>query len=293
MYHDDKLPKPMTDFNYPPTHLTTSKPSFGIAQISDLHLSGQIGSAPSYQRFLQVLSLAIDDKPDLLLLTGDLVNDGNSSAYDWLFEQLYATRLPFVCIAGNHDVTHEIGTGLPFAERQHIPITPDNRLCDCHSIDIRVGDCLWRVLLLNSAVNGETHGSLPHASLDWLDNELHHHPHPTLIALHHHPVPMRSAWMDAYILDNKEEFWQVLLKHPHAHTVLCGHVHQVHDIRPFIHHPVRLLTCPSTDRQFAPFCDEFTLDDAPAGYRMIQLSNTATLSSYIKNVQNRQPIFPI
>lgn len=279
----------MTDFIYPPTQLHTSRSHFNIAQISDLHLTGRVGHAESYQRFLQVLSLAVDDRPDLLLLTGDLINDGNSTGYDWLFERLVATRLPFVCIAGNHDVTHEIGVGLPFAQRQHIPIIPDHRLCDCHSIDICVDDCQWRMLLLNSAVNGETHGSLPHSSLEWLEYNLNHHPHPTLIALHHHPVPMRSAWMDAYILDNKEDFWQVISHHSHVQAVLCGHVHQAHDIHPFTHHPVRLLTCPSTDRQFAPFCDKFTLGDAPAGYRLIQLSNTAHLSSYIKNMQNMQP----
>lgn len=276
---------------YPITALSSRTDTLNICQISDLHLTGKIGHAPSYQRFLAVLKLTTfhHPKPDLLLLTGDLVNDGNRDAYDWLFDTLDRTDIPYLAIAGNHDVTHEIGTSLPYPQRLHIPINPDARLLDRHAVMLNFADTAWQLLLINSAVNGETHGALPKPTLDWLDQQLTQNPAPTIIAMHHHPLPVRSAWIDAYVLDNQDDFWQIIKKHPHAHTVLCGHVHQVHTIHPLADHPVQLLTCLSTDRQFAPFCDEFRLDDAPAGCRMIHISNNHTLSSYIIFMQNTPP----
>ena len=77
--------------------------------------------------------------PDLWLLTGDLVNDGNSDAYDWLFNQLQATKIPYLAVAGNHDVTHEIGIHLAHQERIHVPILPDRRLKNCFRYTFQAG----------------------------------------------------------------------------------------------------------------------------------------------------------
>lgn len=264
--------------------LTANSAGLRIAQLSDFHLSGRIGQAPSYQRFLQVLTLAKAHQPDLWLLTGDLVNDGNREAYDWLFEQFAQTNKPYFAIAGNHDVTHEIGSGLPYDQRLHLPITPDPRLPECqHHLLHSVG---WQLFLLDSAISGETHGALLPSALSWLDEALQQHPLPALIAMHHHPLPVGSAWIDAYALHNADQFWAIIDKHPQVKAVVCGHVHQAWQLQPAISHPVQLLTCPSTDRQFAPLLDEFGIDDVAAGFRMIQIDNTGILSSYIKRLHN-------
>lgn len=74
-----------------PTHL--SAPSdFIIAQISDLHLSTHVPT--NTDKFLKVLDFALTFKPNLLLLTGDLVNDGHLPLYDWLFAALDKTNTP-------------------------------------------------------------------------------------------------------------------------------------------------------------------------------------------------------
>lgn len=270
--------------SYPPTQLSTTKTHFTIAQISDLHLTGKTGSAPSFTRFSTLLQHACTHRPDLLLLTGDLCNDGNLANYDWLFEQLYATQIGFVCIAGNHDVTHEIGLKKPHDERIHLPLSPDARLLDCHRLTIDMLGATWQLLLLDSSVGGEGFGRLSAPTLQWLDHTLQAHPLPTLIALHHHPTAVGSAWIDALMLQNGDEFWQIIQKHPHAAAVLCGHVHQAQQLQVLPH--CVLLTTPASDRQFLPNSDDFATDTRTAGFRLIQIDNTQAIASYIKRVQN-------
>ncbi|SIR95810.1 Icc protein [Moraxella cuniculi DSM 21768] len=256
-----------------------------LVQLSDLHLTGSIGKSPSYQSTLQALEAVVKLQPQLILLTGDLVNDGNSDAYDWLFLQLKNTGIAHFAIAGNHDVTHEIGTGLPYHQRLHLPLTADKRLLDCHRLAL--DDINWQILLLNSSLAGCTHGALSQDTLAWLQSSLAQHPMPTIIALHHHPQAVGSAWIDAYMLSNHQAFWQIIEQHPHVHTIVCGHVHQVHQLHPLKNHRVQLLSCPSTDRQFLPFAHDFTIDKtASAGFRVIHIDSTSRLVSYIKSLDN-------
>lgn len=262
-----------------PTHLSTATP-FVIAQISDLHLSPH---TPSYREtFLAVLALAQNYAPDLLLLTGDLVNDGDKDGYDWLFDVLQKTGTPFLCLAGNHDVTHELGADLPFEQRTFLPTPADPRLIDTHRLSLDVQGTRWQLLAVNSAVNGQIYGRLDDDKLTFLKNHLTKSL-PTLIALHHHPHPVGSAWIDEYRLKNADEFWRTLATFDNAKAILCGHVHQTHSL---MVQGVALSTCPATSRQFAPHRDEFAIDDIAAGFRLIQICNKKTLVTCVKRVQN-------
>ncbi|MDO4450930.1 MAG: metallophosphoesterase [Moraxella sp.] len=257
--------------NYP-THL--SAPSdFIIAQISDLHLSKH--DEHSFDKFLSVLDLALNHKPNLLLLTGDLVNDGVGEIYDWLFDVLKNTNIPFLCLAGNHDVTHEIGHDLPFDERQFLPIPADERLIDTHRLIIELPHVCWQLLAVNSAVGGQIYGQISEQGLAFLQTHLNNN-HPTLIALHHHPTPVGSAWIDEYKLCNGDEFWQMPCHTP-TH-VLCGHVHQAHAL-PHAHGV--LYTCPATSRQFTPHQDKFGIDTLASGFRLVRLHDNGKLDTQI------------
>lgn len=264
-----------------PTTLTTAHDVCTIAQISDLHLMGKIGTHDSYRQFLAVLQLAMIDQPDLLILTGDLVNDGNSHAYDWLFAQLQDAKTPFLCLAGNHDVIHEIGSFLPFEQRIHLPITPDQRLIGTHRLQLDKQN--WQILSLNTALMGRDDGQICQTHLAWLDDTLTQHQQSTLIALHHHPVAVGSAWIDRLILQNADEFWQIINRHPHASHIICGHVHQAQQIIAPTNHHCTVLTCPATARQFLPFADDFALDKLTAGLRLLQIGQNR-LTSNIKRL---------
>lgn len=261
-----------------PNHLSVSS-DFIIAQISDLHLSTHVFD--NTDKFLKVLDFALTFKPNLLLFTGDLVNDGSLPLYDWLFDTLDKTNIPYLCLAGNHDVTHEMGHDLPFDKRIFTPIAKDNRLIDTHRLIIGLPYATWQLLAVNSAIGGHICGRLDDDKLAFLGTHLNH-AIPTLIAMHHHPTPVGSAWIDKHILQNGDAFWATLAhakhinqatyatdtaNHPH---ILSGHVHQAHILR---QNGGTLYTCPATSYQFAPYQDEFSIDDMASGFRLITLDN--------------------
>lgn len=76
---------------------------FKIAQISDIHL-GTFGNKKQVEKGLNKL---MDQKPDMIVFTGDMVNNYSSEALDYidLFKKLEA---PFgkYAIMGNHDYAH-------------------------------------------------------------------------------------------------------------------------------------------------------------------------------------------
>lgn len=213
-------------------------------------------------------------RPDFLLLTGDLVNDDDASAYDWLFDRLRAERRPFACVAGNHDATIDDDPCLAFAKRRFLPKPLDLRLMDCQSL--RLGS--WRLLLLNSSVQGKIGGLLRPDQLAWLGDALRRSDAPALVAMHHHPLPVRSAWIDAHMLKNADEFWKIAHRHRHLRAVVCGHAHQAAALRL---QQTRVYVCPAVARQFAPLVDDFALDDKAMGFRILDLEAGGVLKTRV------------
>ncbi len=237
-----------------------------IAQLSDLHLSGLVGVNDSYHKFITLLPSVLAYRPDFLLLTGDLVNDGNKDGYDWLFDVLHQTHIPFACVAGNHDVSIEHNSHLPFEYRRLTAQSVDDRLDDCRVIDL--GN--WQLLLLNSSCAGKIAGKLTDKQLHWLNHTLSTNNKPSILALHHHPIKVGSHWIDSHKLQNGNELLDVIIPYTHLKGVLCGHVHQACSL-PFGHST--LYTCPAIARQFLPHHHHFALDDLPCGWRLLYLSN--------------------
>ena len=237
-----------------------------ILQLSDLHLTGNPRTDASYRRFMAVLERALVAKPDLLLITGDLVNNGVRTGYDWLFARLEHTGIPYLCTAGNHDVGVEHNAHLPFARRNLTPIPPDARL---ESIQVhRLGD--WQIIVLDSSTPGAIAGRLSVQTLTLLDAQLSQCQLPTLVALHHHPMAVGSAWIDAYCLQNADAFLQQIASFPHVQALVCGHVHQAHTL--YYRH-ITVYTCPAVARQFLPFATDFAEDTMPSGWRLIHLAD--------------------
>ncbi|MES1965812.1 metallophosphoesterase [Psychrobacter sp. AH5] len=276
--------------SYPACKINAVDEQLNVLQITDMHLTTPTtleattalreDQSQCQQHFDSSLkqALAEDIRCDLILVTGDLVSKVDPLTYDYIFDALKKTQIPFACIAGNHDVTDELGYDLPFDQRQLIARSMDSRLLNQHVIESEY----WQLLLLDSSVSGKISGVLANADLDWLCQQLDNCDKPALLALHHHVLPMNSEWIDAHMVENAEEFWQRIDRYEQLRVIISGHTHQEQ-----IRHKngVTVYSTPSTCYQFLPNKDEFSYDEqASAGYRWLQLANNGNLASWVKRL---------
>jgi 3',5'-cyclic AMP phosphodiesterase CpdA len=104
-----------------------------IAQLSDPHyapadvrLFGRLDTAGYLERAVEHLNALA---PDVVLITGDLTNDGDAGAYAACAAIVRRLRAPFFVLAGNHD-NRELTRG-SFAEDGYLP----NSGPLCYAID--------------------------------------------------------------------------------------------------------------------------------------------------------------
>lgn len=202
--------------------------------------------------------------PRALLLTGDLVQD-DPGGYARVREQFADAKVPVHCLPGNHDSPAELRrelAGPPFV----------------HVLASRYDD--WLILMLDSTVAGANHGHLPAAELARLDRALAASSDAfALVCLHHHPVPHGCRWLDELMLDNAEELFALLARHPGVRGLLWGHAHQSQD---GMRGGIRLMGTPSTCMQFTPQSDVFAIDSRPPAYRWLLLEDDGSLDTGVE-----------
>lgn len=246
---------------------TPAERDLQLVQITDPHLFGdpaaRLRGVASLPALRAVLHAAREDiaQADLILATGDLVQD-DAAGYAHFHDCLAPLGKPVLAIAGNHDIGPALRGALarePFQVHGHRDIGS------------------WRLVMLDSSVPGRAAGALGTAELERLDARLaeaaDRH---ALVCLHHHPVSLDSRWLDQVALENAEDFFRVIERHPHVRGVVFGHVHQAHDSH---RGEVRILGTPSTCAQFMPGSERFQVDPRPPAYRRITLRPNGGLST--------------
>lgn len=250
-----------------------------IVQITDPHLfaeaDGRLLGMNTRDSLEKVIDKVLLEQPqiDLLLVSGDLSQDGTAESYQAFRQMSARIKAPTHWFAGNHDepqVMEQVAEGMVAAGGADVlkPV-------------IDIGQ--WRITLLNSAVPGSVPGFLPESQLQLLAQALseapqRHH----LVCLHHHPVSIDCQWMAPIGLRNPEALFEVIDRFPAVRAVLWGHIHQDFDAR---RGDIRLLASPSTCIQFKPRSDDFALDDLPPGYRWLRLQDDGTIETGVSRVE--------
>lgn len=234
--------------------------SLRVVQVTDTHLfadpSGQLVGVNTERSYGEVMEKVLGEvwPVDLILATGDLVHDGSDSGYRRFKSQFEDLAVRTLVIPGNHDDAA--------AMRQ---IFSAGRVT--WSDNTLLGQ--WQFITLDSCVAGSSSGHLAQSQLQMLDKCLTSHPdHHALVCLHHHPIAIDCDWIDRMRVDNGSELFEILDRHEAVRGVIWGHVHQEFET---IRRGVRLLASPSTCVQFKPHQPNFTIDDAPPGFRWLQL----------------------
>jgi 3',5'-cyclic-AMP phosphodiesterase len=244
-----------------------------VIQITDTHLyahsNGCLLGLNTEQSLESVIaSIRARNTPqDLILATGDLVHDGTPQAYRRIFSHLKGFGVPVYCLPGNHDeannLQHTMENGLiHYAEHA------------CHQN--------WHFIFLNSTVPGSDGGHLSPENLRAMDRHLEAMPDThTLVCLHHQPVMMGSRWLDSMAVDNADEFFTIIDRHPQVRGILWGHVHQQFDR---MRRNVKLMATPSTCVQFLPRSTAFAVDEAAPGYRWLSLFEDGSIETGVERL---------
>jgi Icc protein len=238
------------------------RPSAGllrIVQVSDCHVSFDRKTeyrGQNADRNLASLLPAIRRwQPDLLLLTGDVSEDGSAAASGRVSAQLSTAGAPVLALPGNHDDCAVM--------RRYFPLGPWTGPQGHEGRN-------WRLMLLDSTEPGRISGVFSPGSLERLEQDLHRgsaaH---ILLALHHQPVPVGSQWIDQYALDDVGAFWDLVDRQPRVRCVTWGHVHQ--DFRSQ-RKDVLLFGSPSTAVNSLPDKEKFTLDLGGPACRWFELN---------------------
>lgn len=194
-----------------------------IAQISDPHISQAGGDAERVFQTADKLAravahlLALPAQPDVVIITGDCVDDGTVAAYELLAELLRPLTMPVYVIPGNHDdrahLVARFGTQGDMAMQGFVQYVVNG----------------WpvRLIALDSHIPGSDGGVLCAERLQWLDDRLAEAPEqPTLLFLHHPPFPIGLPILDAIGLTGAHALGAIVARYPNVERIVAGHVHR-------------------------------------------------------------------
>ncbi len=184
-------------------------------------------------------------RPDLVLVTGDLVGEEDPAAYAFLAGALADLGVPVLPLAGNHDDRTLLTAAFPDVPGR---VHRDGRLL----LDLPVGPV--RLLGLDTLMPGRLDGEVGEDQRRWLAERLAATAEPVLLALHHPPRALGLPHMDRIgLVDGAALEETVAAADTRLRAVLAGHLHRFAVAR-FAGAP--LLTAPST----AFTCAEEMLD---------------------------------
>jgi 3',5'-cyclic-AMP phosphodiesterase len=192
-----------------------------IAHISDFHLPNKPGQkvngALPDANLIEAVSLLKQQtpKPDLVVLGGDLLEDGQKGNYEAIIDLFKDVQVPLHTVVGNHD-------DLKTLKKSSLT---ENGGSDKGYASFDQGRL--HLILLNTARSGKSHGNIEEEQLLWLSEDLWaNRDKPVMIFMHHHPIDSGVPWLDKMKLENAEAFWRIVP--PYSKNILgifFAHLH--------------------------------------------------------------------
>jgi len=216
-----------------------------IAQLSDPHVRPEgalyqdvVDSNAQFAAAITHVN-ALDPRPDLVLLSGDLVDHGDAREYAMLATLLARLERPVLAIPGNHDEREAFRRA--FKGQGWLPAAGAiNYAADCGSL---------RIVALDVTLPGLHHGAVSEEGAAWLDEVLAAEPmRPTIVMMHQPPFDTGVPYLDLYSCRDGHRLAAVVARHPQVERIVCGHVHRFMQIR---FGGTMLCTAPSTTTAIA------------------------------------------
>ena len=215
-----------------------------FVQLSDTHIRepgklayNRLNTAPYLATAVASVNTLMQ-KPDAVIITGDLTDFGRQAEYEHLRALLSPLSVPVYLLAGNHDSRT--------AMRQAFP--DHTYLHDGQFLQYAVEIGPVRLLALDTVVPGHSHGALCAQRLGWLEQELiKAGEQPVVIAMHHPPFRTLIGHMDDIGLqEGAAQLESIVSRHKNVQRIICGHIHRAIDTR---FGNTTASTCPSPAHQ--------------------------------------------
>lgn len=206
-----------------------------IAQLSDPHLKAADEQDPRlaesdamFGRAIARLN-ALDPRPDVVLLTGDLTCDGLPCQYEHLAKLLLTLEIPCLAIPGNRDERE--GFRRVFQAQGHMPAEGPISY-------VAGGFGPVRIVAFDLTVPGKYRGHVTEEGAAWLEAVLAAEPdRPTLIMMHQPPFPSGVPYLDAFFAHGGPHcreggrLAELVSRFPAVERIVCGHIHRYLQLR--------------------------------------------------------------
>lgn len=153
---------------------------------------------------------------DMIIVTGDLSNDGSQWTYQYAKQKFASLGILTICCPGNHDSIRMMQNAYKPSFYRQLPLT-----CIYNG---------WKIILLNTVIPDDedpslnkARGFLSEESMRCLKAELEEGI-PSIIALHHPPLEP-GGWLNRKLLDNRNDFNNLISHYGNARLVIYGHIH--------------------------------------------------------------------
>jgi 3',5'-cyclic-AMP phosphodiesterase len=196
-----------------------------IAQISDTHITpngrlayGRVDTERMLRQCVQHVC-ALNPEPDVVVVTGDLVDAGRADEYELFAQCLAPLRQPILLIVGNHDDRENLRATLKAERWSYLR-------GDTTFVQYAITFNGLRFVGIDTLIPGSAAGGLCEERLTWLESTLDASTAPTVILMHHPPFRTGIESMDSLGLARRDDFARVVAKYPQVKRILCGHLHR-------------------------------------------------------------------
>lgn len=246
-----------------------------IIQFSDTHLMKNdipVLNINTNLAFKHVINHAYKDlaDADVIFLTGDLSQDETIDSYELVARELRHFNGKIFWIPGNHD-----------------SIPNMNKVFDKEKNFFRARTFytpFWDFIFLNTKLDGKDSGFFSEEDLSFLKNQISlNRKNPIALVMHHHPIKTKTPLIDNYIIENKEEIFEII-ENSKVRLIMCGHVHNDYLI---YYGDIAIETSPATCFQFKKGVTKFEIEHR-IGYKIYNFSSTDYVAK-AKIWQNQKP----
>lgn len=229
------------NMNSPGAGTDSGNKEIHIAMSTDLHYQPEISDAastlvPQMNQINQLIDCLMDEmaeeQPDVLLLCGDLTNNGLKKEHQGLAEKLDRDRengTRILVIPGNHDlkgITREEFETIYQDFGYRAPLMKDNSSL---SYVTALADNFW-ILMLDTNISN-TDGGITDETLVWIQDVLEQADSSetdVITATHHNLLGHSSSqYNQQYSFENQENLLKLLEQH-HVALNISGHLHKQH-----------------------------------------------------------------